>query len=361
MSPEQAAGKTVDRRADIWAFGCVLYEMLTGKMAFQGESVTDTLAAVIRAEPDYSQLPATAPIRVRVLLQRCLEKDPKQRLRDIGEARISLGEVLSGALEPSSVIRENPTASAERMRSKISVPDKVARGAGSRTAKWIAAGLLLLAGGGYWAHTVSERAKAEHARAIAAAAPAELPAREAAKPSVEKPGTAQPVRAANAARPAGEPQAMKAEAPRQTIPPVPAQQTAAPAPGPSALSAGPAATPSAVNAGPYDGVYSGPVCYGKTLNEPVRCYRAEGTVSGRQITGQWMVGREKGITMFLAGDVATSGDVKMEMHSEKADGARLATIDLTGTLHDGLLGASGSFRMGRTATLNWHKNSRASH
>jgi eukaryotic-like serine/threonine-protein kinase len=102
MSPEQAKAKSVDRRADIWAFGCVLYEMLTGKMAFTGETVSDTLAAVIRAEPDWSQLPAATPVRVRLLLQRCLQKDPKQRLRDIGEARISLDEVLSGAPESTS-------------------------------------------------------------------------------------------------------------------------------------------------------------------------------------------------------------------------------------------------------------------
>ena len=103
MSPEQAKGKPVDRRADIWAFGCVLYEMLTGQMAFNGETVTDTLAAVIKEEPDCSQLPAGMPMRVRVLLQRCLQKDPKQRLRDIGDARISIEEVLAGAPEPSSV------------------------------------------------------------------------------------------------------------------------------------------------------------------------------------------------------------------------------------------------------------------
>ncbi len=101
MSPEQAKGKPVDRRADIWAFGCVLYEMLTGKMAFRGESVTDTLAAVIRAEPDWSRLPTATPVRVRVLLQRCLQKDLKQRLRDIGDARISLEEVLTSVLDPS--------------------------------------------------------------------------------------------------------------------------------------------------------------------------------------------------------------------------------------------------------------------
>jgi serine/threonine protein kinase/Tol biopolymer transport system component len=99
MSPEQAKAKTVDRRADIWAFGCVLFEMLTGKVAFPGESVTDTLAGVIRAEPDWSLLPSQTPMRVRVLLQRCLQKDAKQRLRDIGDARISLEEVLSGAPE----------------------------------------------------------------------------------------------------------------------------------------------------------------------------------------------------------------------------------------------------------------------
>jgi hypothetical protein len=102
MSPEQAKAKTVDRRADIWAFGCVLYEMLTGKMAFSGDAVTDTLAAVIRAEPDWSQLPAATPMRLRVLLQRCLQKDAKQRLRDIGDARISIDEVLSGAPEAAS-------------------------------------------------------------------------------------------------------------------------------------------------------------------------------------------------------------------------------------------------------------------
>jgi eukaryotic-like serine/threonine-protein kinase len=100
MSPEQAKAKPVDRRADIWAFGCVLYEMLTGKKAFDGDTVTDTLAAVVRAEPDWSLLPATIPMRVRVLLQRCLQKDPKQRLQAIGDARISLDEVLSGAPDP---------------------------------------------------------------------------------------------------------------------------------------------------------------------------------------------------------------------------------------------------------------------
>ena len=96
MSPEQAKGKAVDRRTDIWGFGCVLYEMLTGKQAFSGETITDVLAAVVKDEPDWSALPKNAPAHVRVLLQRCLQKDSRQRLRDIGDARIALEEVLSG-------------------------------------------------------------------------------------------------------------------------------------------------------------------------------------------------------------------------------------------------------------------------
>ena len=97
MSPEQARGKPVDRRSDIWAFGCVLYEMLTGKAAFHGDGVTDTLAAVMRAEPDWSLLPAAVPPSIRALLHRCLQKDTRQRLQAIGDARIALEEVLTGA------------------------------------------------------------------------------------------------------------------------------------------------------------------------------------------------------------------------------------------------------------------------
>jgi len=90
MAPEQAKGKSVDRRADIWAFGCVLYEMLTGAAAFQGETITDILAAVVMREPDWGRLPAGTPAGVRGLLERCLTKDPRQRLQAMGEARIAL-------------------------------------------------------------------------------------------------------------------------------------------------------------------------------------------------------------------------------------------------------------------------------
>jgi eukaryotic-like serine/threonine-protein kinase len=96
MPPEQARAQPVDRRADIWAFGCLLYEMLTGEIAFQGDTTTDTLAAVIRGEPDWSLLPTDTPPALRALLQRCLQKDARQRLRDIGDARIVLEDLATG-------------------------------------------------------------------------------------------------------------------------------------------------------------------------------------------------------------------------------------------------------------------------
>ena len=90
MSPEQARGKAVDKRADIWAFGCVLYELLTGTRAFEGETISDTLAAVLKGEPDWHRLPADTPASVRALLRHCLTRDPKERLRDMGDARREL-------------------------------------------------------------------------------------------------------------------------------------------------------------------------------------------------------------------------------------------------------------------------------
>jgi len=90
MSPEQARGKSVDRRTDVWAFGCVLYEMLTGRAAFGRETITDTLAAVLEHEADWKELPADTPPWIRRLIRRCLEKAPRERLRDIGDARLEI-------------------------------------------------------------------------------------------------------------------------------------------------------------------------------------------------------------------------------------------------------------------------------
>jgi Tol biopolymer transport system component len=92
MSPEQARGKPVDKRADIWAFGVVLFELLTGCMLYGGETVSDSLAAVIARDPDWAALPKETPPRIRQLIERCLRKDPKQRMRDIGEARLIIDE-----------------------------------------------------------------------------------------------------------------------------------------------------------------------------------------------------------------------------------------------------------------------------
>ncbi len=95
MSPEQARGKDVDRRADIWAFGVILFEMLTGKKLFLGETASDTLAGILKSEPEWDQLPADMPFQVDRVLRRCLAKDPRKRLRDIGEARVRLEDPMA--------------------------------------------------------------------------------------------------------------------------------------------------------------------------------------------------------------------------------------------------------------------------
>jgi serine/threonine-protein kinase len=107
MSPEQAKGRPVDKRCDVWAFGCVLYEMLTGRRAFEGDGVSDTLAAVLRGEPDWHALPPEVPSALRSLVQRCLDKDPKRRVGDLSVARFVLEEPMS--LAPALVSATPPT------------------------------------------------------------------------------------------------------------------------------------------------------------------------------------------------------------------------------------------------------------
>ena len=132
MSPEQARGKALDKRTDIWAFGCVLFEMLTGRRTFEGETVSDTLASVLRSDPDWSALPAAVPPHVRALLGRCLERDVTRRLRDIGEARLAL----SGAAPPA-------TATIQVSASQIAAPAIASRP--TRPWLWIATTFVLLA------------------------------------------------------------------------------------------------------------------------------------------------------------------------------------------------------------------------
>ena len=97
MSPEQAKGKPADKRSDVWAFGCVLWEMLTAQRPFEGDSMSEVLAAVLKSQPNWTRLPVDVPVALRRLLHRCVEKDPKQRLQAIGEARIQIDELLSGS------------------------------------------------------------------------------------------------------------------------------------------------------------------------------------------------------------------------------------------------------------------------
>ena len=109
MSPEQARGHQTDRRSDVWAFGCVLYEMLTGTRVFDMREMSDTIAAVLRAEPDWTKLSAQLPEPITTLLHRCLEKDSRRRLRDIGDARLELdarAESVSGPIDTASRRRE---------------------------------------------------------------------------------------------------------------------------------------------------------------------------------------------------------------------------------------------------------------
>jgi Tol biopolymer transport system component len=141
MSPEQARGKPVDRRTDVWAFGCVLYEMLTGKHAFEpGETVSDAIASVLTREPDLNTLPAGTPPSIRRLLRRCLQKDPQERLPHIGAARLEIDEARGGSPE-------------EQTAATVVVPATTTRPRGWQRAIPVAAALLAgaaIAGYGVW-------------------------------------------------------------------------------------------------------------------------------------------------------------------------------------------------------------------
>ena len=111
MAPEQARGRAVDHRADIWAFGVVLFEMITGTRAFEGEEITDVLASVLKSEPKWAALPASAPAALRRLIRRCLERDPRRRLQAIGEARIQIDDLIHGVPEELSAPARPPVQS----------------------------------------------------------------------------------------------------------------------------------------------------------------------------------------------------------------------------------------------------------
>jgi serine/threonine protein kinase len=121
MSPEQARGFAVDKRTDLWAFGCVLYEMLTGRAAFARATVTDSLAAIVESEPDWSTLPARTPPSVRRILERCLEKNSKRRIRDVGDVRTELLELAAALAKRPSGTYGNEAGRSLRSRALIPV------------------------------------------------------------------------------------------------------------------------------------------------------------------------------------------------------------------------------------------------
>jgi serine/threonine protein kinase len=119
MSPEQAKGKSVDKRADIWAFGIVLFEMLTGKQLFTGETASETLASVMKSEPEWDNLPPNLHSRIRFLLERCLEKDPKNRYSGISDARVDIQQALT---DPSGLFVQPSAITRPRKRMQLGLP-----------------------------------------------------------------------------------------------------------------------------------------------------------------------------------------------------------------------------------------------
>jgi serine/threonine-protein kinase len=137
MSPEQARGKPVDKRTDIWAFGCVLYEILSGRKAFAGETLSDTITAILDHDPDWSLLPNDTPRAVRRLIRRCVEKDPKQRLRDIGDVRLELEQVRRGEAETADEATLQQARS-WRMRTRVAVAAAAVFAAAAASLAWLA-------------------------------------------------------------------------------------------------------------------------------------------------------------------------------------------------------------------------------
>ena len=212
---------------------------------------------------------------------------------------------------------------------------------------WLVAGVVIVAGVGFAAYAIHQHGKSESAHTIAANAPsvtvpnpsiATLPA--PVNPAVEKPAAPQPSANATSSSPKAAPAAGDAKPVAKSKEPATASATAKP----------PSAT---AHAGRFDGTYRGQVCYGQTPKLPKHCYQAEGTVLGNKLSGHWNMPGEREVTMHIEGDVQPSGDVTILMHSENQGGTRVATINLTGTIHDGSLVAAGEFERGRPASIDW--------
>jgi class 3 adenylate cyclase len=216
--------------------------------------------------------------------------------------------------------------------------------------------LLVAAGAGVWGYSDYRRSRAEAAHAVAVAA--QKTAAEAAKAAqqqaadeAQQKALAEQKRIDSEANSLAEANRKRSEATQLAAVAAP-PRVASPQP---ELPPSPAPLPKPAFAGDPTGVYGGPICFGPGETDPARCFRAQAVVRNKSISGQWP-GRLPGATVFLAGDITRAGDVAIHMHTKRADGSRFAVIDLVGKLRDGRIDATGSFRNGRSVTLNWRKD-----
>jgi class 3 adenylate cyclase len=234
-------------------------------------------------------------------------------------------------------------------------PDSDQKRRGGGFLKWAAAAavLLLLASGAvswtFWeqhqeAQLAAQKLAAERARQRADVARQEAAAARRQADVERQKAEEELVRLAEAER-ARANEAQSAPAMPEKVGP-PAMREASRSPPPA---------PSEAEAAKEDGQYGGEICYGPSSSDPARCFKAQATVEKGKISGQWP-GRDPSVTMYLVGDVSPAGDVTIHMRAEKADGSRVAAMNLTGTLRDGRLDATGAFLNGRKVTLNWHKS-----
>ena len=224
--------------------------------------------------------------------------------------------------------------------------------------KWIAAAaVLLFLGGAFWAYTSYHRSTAQSATIAASVpSPAQQPQATAPPVALPSPETTQSTLSppTESASQAAAKLALKSAAkPRPAAaPPIQAMPASNQTPNP--VAAAPRVVPATSD---YDGIYSGQICFGEIPKDPKRCFHAEGTASGTKLYGKWPMGPlDKGVFMTLTGDIDPSGNLKIEMHSKAPDGTVINNIYLTGILQNGLIKATGSFKMGRAVTLNWQKN-----
>jgi len=282
--------------------------------------------------------------------------------------KLSLSFVSLGEMNFKNIQQPIRTFSISESEDRVRFPSPKPRPApdaatGGGSGKWIAAAVaivLVVGGGAYWFHTTHEGSAAGPSPTMApvslqaATTPETAPSAAApeAKAAEAPVATAAAATAAASAQTplAAQPKMEKADEPRQAAAEVASQENAK-----AAIAAAPAVT-----AQPYDGNYAGRICFAATADLSKRCFNDEGTISAGKISSQW-TGREQKISMDVEGSVSSSGDVKVRIRQHNdAEDTRLGSFDLTGTIHDGIIDATGSSKRGRDATLNWHKTSAAS-